>query len=97
MTNAGDMDSATYDWSLTYGSMNPSSGFESWLTVSQLPVFQDEKMTVVMTAEQDGETHVAVTSIVEKCSQQVFSVSLSTANFSPQLGETNVISVTLPG
>ncbi len=91
------MESATYDWSSTYGSMSPDSGSESWLTVTRLPASQDEKMSVVTTAELDSQSHVAITSIVEQCSQRMFSASFSTDNFSPQLGETLGIGVTLPG
>lgn len=97
VTNLFGMESVTYGWNSTYGSMEPDSGSESWLTVTRLPSSQDEKMSVVTTAELDAQSHVAITSIVEQCSQRMFSVNLSTNNFSPQLGETLGIGVTVPG
>ena len=95
VTNQLGMGDAVYDWSSAFGSMNPDSGMESWLTVTRLPEY-DDKMTVVTATDIDSDSRVAVTSIVERCSQRVFSASLSTNNFSPQLGETLGLGVTLP-
>ena len=54
-------------------------------------------MTVLTTLALDAGSRVVVTSIVEQCLQKVFTASLSTNIFSPHLGETLGVGVTLPG
>ncbi len=97
VTNQSGMGSVTFGWRSAYGDMDPNSGLESELTIERLPTLPDEKVTVVTTASLDGETDVDVTTVVEKCAQEVFSAGLSANNFSPHLFETNWIVATVPG
>ena len=96
VTSLLGMEDAIFEWASEYGGMQPDSGMESWLTVARLPE-TGENLTVVTTAKLDSESRVAVTSIVTKCDSRIFSFSLSTNNFSPHLGETLGVEVTIPG
>lgn len=98
VTNRFGLESATFQWSSDFGGMTPDSGMESWLTVARIPrQSSGEEMTVLTTLALDAGSRVVVTSIVEQCLQKVFTASLSTNIFSPHLGETLGVGVTLPG
>ena len=98
ITNSVGIDTNTVAlaWSVDFGSMTPTSGLASTFSASSLPP-DDGKATVSLTVDIGHGIHLAAYATVEPCPRHGFLLESFTSNFSLQLGETNTVSVTLPG
>ncbi len=96
ITNTVNIDSVNVTWSVSHGSMSPLTGDSSSLFVGSIPD-GDEPIIITAEVELDELFSAVDTAEVRLCRHEGFSLDSYTSNFSPQLGETNVISVTLPG
>ncbi len=96
ITNTVNIDSGNVTWSVSHGSMSPLTGATSSLVVGSIPD-GDEPIIITAEVELDEMFSAVETAEVRLCRHEGFSLDSYTSNFSPQLGETNVISVTIPG
>ena len=96
VTNAVNIDPSAIQWSADFGTMSPSTGGSSTLTVTSIPLDDDE---IVVTAEVvlDDVFRAVETAIVDLCPGRRFSITDYTPNFSPHLGETASFTLELPG
>ena len=96
ITNAVNISTTNFLWRASHGSMMPQTGSSSTLIVTRMPE-QDEPITVTAALELEAGVTNEVSAEARLCPRHVFSVDSCTTNFSPQLGETANISLTLPG
>ena len=74
----------------------PLTGSSSTLIVTQMPE-RDEPITVTAALELEAGVTNEVSAVARLCPRSSFALLSGPNNFSPQLFETNAISVTLPG
>ncbi len=98
ITNIVNIDEDEVQWAERHGSgvMSPQTGYASMLTVVHAPPFE-ESLVVEASLHVDGLLVTNRIAIVTRCPYHDFSLDSYTANFSPHLGETLDVGVTLPG
>ena len=96
ITNAVNIDQSAVHWSADFGTMSPSPGGSSTLTITSVP---PDEGNIVVTASLllDDVFRVVKTAIVNFCPGKDLFIGDYGENFSPHLGETNVFNVMLPG
>ena len=96
ITNAVNIDQSAVHWSADFGTMSPSPGGSSTLTVTSVP---PDEGNIVVTAEimLDEVFRAVDTAVVSFCPGKDLSITDYTPNFSPHMGETASYTLELPG
>ena len=97
LTNVVGILAASATWDAKSGSMEPTSGMSSFLTISKVPPDGAEYVPVYAVVKLDSETAITNTCKVKLCGRHTFGVELATRNFSPHLGEELDVGVRIPG
>ena len=87
---------ASFSWSCEHGTMTPSEGNESFLSLTSMPQSDNKAVWVIVEVALDEQTKPKRVYLVFPCVRKEFKLE-STENFSPHLGETMGVSVAIPG